>query len=271
MMNERSWRTRWSLAILALAVVALGGCPSPAIYGTARTIPAGQLQHTIAVEAVGVAASGGFFYPTLPTYALRVGLGSRVDLGIRAGNLTSLGADLKLNLLRGFFDLSLDPGVQGSYVAAFGSSSGSSASASLGILYLNFPLLFDFNFSPTVSLLLSPGIGYAAVVAGAYSSFSSSGSSTSVTATGVYGRFGLGMNFRVSQGFALNPEVTVMRGFETVNSGIVILFGVGLQFGAMPDTSDRGPLPFAAPPPPGAPPPGAAAYPPPPPLPPATP
>ena len=59
----------------AVAALALMGCPSPSIYGTARTIPRGQIQQTVAVEGLGATTSGASgFVPTLPTYQFRIGL-----------------------------------------------------------------------------------------------------------------------------------------------------------------------------------------------------
>lgn len=98
---------RWShRAGLLIAALALGGCPDPETLGTPRTIPRGQIAQTVALTAIGSRDNGAFggtsaLSSSLPTYMIRVGLADRVDVGLRLSRLTSLGADAKINFLRG--------------------------------------------------------------------------------------------------------------------------------------------------------------------------
>src|SRR5688572_21795548 len=89
-----------------LAAPALVGCTSPNTYATARTLAPGDVTHTVAVEGIAYHGSPGTgALPLLPTYVLRVGVIERVDVGVRVGNMTELGADVKVNFLRGPLDL----------------------------------------------------------------------------------------------------------------------------------------------------------------------
>ncbi len=224
--------TRWTRPLIGLALVGAftTGCPSPSIYGTARTLPRGTVQHTLAAEIIGVSGGGDtLVIPTAPTYQLRIGVADSVDLGFRLGNLTMPGADVKINFVRGAFDLAIDPGLQGMFIAT--------SDEGVGFLYFNLPLILGFNLSRMFSLIATPGVAYA-VGFGSVSS-SSSGSSTSATAyngSGFIPRLGLGANIRATSNFAIQPEFT---GYYNVdNSALVFTFGVGFVFGAQPDFSD---------------------------------
>lgn len=223
---------RWTrpLAGLALVGALTTGCPSPSIYGTARTIPQGTIQHTMAAEVIGAGVRGNtLVMPTAPTYQLRIGVAENVDLGLRLGNLSMPGMDVKINLLRGAFDLAIDPGVQGMFIAT--------SDEGVGFMYLNLPVVLGFNLSRNFSLLATPGLAYA--VAFGSTSSSSSGSSTSATSyngSGFMPRLGLGANIRISNAFALQPEFTGYYNFDS--EGVVFTFGLGFLFGAQPDFSD---------------------------------
>lgn len=223
-------RTRPTLRALALlggvSAIALTGCPSPSIYGTARTVPRGQMQQSIAVEGIGATSSGASaFLPTLPTYQFRLGLADNVDLGLRVANLSSLGADVKINLLRGTFDLAVDPGIQGIYAGA--------GDSSVGLLWMHVPVILGFNLTQNFSLIATPGISYGAYFAG---DSSVSGDRTTYSTGGFAGRFGVGFNLRVNNTFSVQPEVTAL--FNTTNESVLYTAGVGFQFGAHPDFSD---------------------------------
>lgn len=95
-------RARGAAVGLTAAALALTGCPSMNTYTTARTIPQGTIQHMVALEGLGGSVRGvTAVVPTLPTYQLRYGLTDRIDIAGRISNLTSVGADVKFNLLRG--------------------------------------------------------------------------------------------------------------------------------------------------------------------------
>jgi hypothetical protein len=218
------------LACLALVAAVTTGCPSPSIYGTARTIPRGTVQHTLAAEVIGAGVSGHtLVFPTAPTYQLRIGVADNVDLGLRLGNLTMPGVDAKINLLRGAFDLAIDPGIQGMFIAT--------SDEGVGFMYINLPVVLGFNLSRNFSLIATPGAAYA--VAFGSSSRSSSGSSTSATTyngSGFIPRLGLGANIRISNTFAIQPEFTGYYNID--NSAVIFTAGLGFIFGSQPDFSD---------------------------------
>lgn len=220
---------------VGLTLLALGaaGCPSLNTYTTPRTIPAGTIQHTVALEAIGAGSSrGSVVLPTLPTYQLRYGISDRLDVGARINNLTSIGADLKINMLRGMLDLSVDPSFQLIYLSVEStSSSGSTSSSSLGLAFLHLPLLVGLNLSRSFTLLATPGFTYALGFAGSTSS--TSGDRSQYLASGAMARFGLGFNWRVANAIALQPEVTAL--WNPATEGFIFNFGIGLQFGSMPE------------------------------------
>jgi len=269
--TERPMRTTFSAhsltAIVAILAPLCAGCPNANTYGTPRTVPKGEIQHSVAVEGIGWAipdqTSGNTtvsglsgFLPTLPTYTLRVGVHDRIDIGARVSNLTSLGVDGKFNFIKGVFDLAIDPGVQVFY---FPSSAGSA-----GIFYFHAPILLGVNPTDWFSIVLTPGI---VGVLATTSVNSSSGRDAVTTGSGVLARIGLGLDFRISQGFAIHPEVTMMRSFDS--SGMLFNAGIGFNFGKLPSYADiRGEtlpedMPRGAPgqpmPPPGQPMPPSAA------------
>ncbi len=222
---------RWTRPLTGLALVGAltTGCPSPSIYGTARTIPRGTIQHTLAAEVIGAGVSGStVVFPTAPTYQLRIGVADNVDLGLRLGNLTMPGMDVKINLLRGAFDLAIDPGIQGMFIAT--------SDEGVGFMYLNLPAVLGFNLSRNFSLIATPGFAYAVAFGSTRSSSSSSTSATTYNGSGFIPRLGLGANIRISNAFALQPEFT---GYYNVdNSAVIFTFGLGFIFGAQPDFSD---------------------------------
>jgi hypothetical protein len=221
---------RWTRPLTGLALVGAltTGCPSPSIYGTARTIPRGTIQHTLAAEVIGAGVSGStVVFPTAPTYQLRIGVADNVDLGLRLGNLTMPGMDVKINLLRGAFDLAIDPGIQGMFIAT--------SDEGVGFMYLNLPAVLGFNLSRNFSLIATPGFAYA-VAFGSTRSSTSSTSATTYNGSGFIPRLGIGANIRISNAFALQPEFT---GYYNVdNSAVIFTFGLGFIFGAQPDFSD---------------------------------
>jgi hypothetical protein len=241
------------------------GCPNPNTYTTPRTAGSGNISHSIAAEAWGFSipassttgtttVSGTF--PTLPTYTLRIGLGDSFEIGARVANMTSLGTDLKFNFLRSrTLDLAIDPAFQISQISV---SDSSGTDSSIRIAYLHVPLLIGLNLSRAVSLVFTPGITWG--FASASVSSSSSGTDQASATTGAIARMGVGADFRVAPGFAIHPELTFLRALDT-DATILYIFGVGFNFGALPNFDDVGGGPPAAPPP-YAPPPGGEAPPP---------
>jgi hypothetical protein len=225
-------------AFLALgAALLLQGCPNPNVYQTPRTTPKGSVSHTVAAEGIGFSAteeatgqSVSGFFPTLPSYSLRVGVADEVDIGFRLANMSSLGADAKWNFVRGqTLDVAVDPGVQWFRW----STTVDNETTSADIVYANLPVLVGINIAEPLSLVIVPGITYA------YSSASTSGggSDAATSADGVMARVGFGFNLRVSQRFAIQPEVTLLRQFNDDPAALYIA-GLGFNFGALPGFDD---------------------------------
>jgi hypothetical protein len=165
--------------------------------------------------------------PTLPTYQLRIGAADRVDVGVRVANLSSLGADVKWNFLKSSsFDMAIMPGAQFFYISTTGTGG---TSNSVFLFYGHVPLLLGVNLGETATLVFSPG---AVFVAGS-SATSTDTREAAFSSTGVWGRFGFGVNIRASEKFAVQPEVTGMRAFTDAEA-MMILFGVGFSFGTLP-------------------------------------
>lgn len=225
---------RQCAAFFALAAFASAGlgCPNPNTYGTPRTIPAGKISHTIALEGVNLSGNitntvnastgqtttqrGSLTLPTFPGYTLRVGLGSRVDLAAKITNFSMLGADVKWNFLRTrVFDAAIAPGLQGAY-----SSAGYLA-------YFHGPLVLGLNAGDSVTFVVTPGVSYLA------SSVNGTSTLERLTQSALFARIGGGVNLRVSKGFALQPEVTVLQNFDAFELRF-ITFGLGLDFANLP-------------------------------------
>jgi hypothetical protein len=253
----------------ALATFCLG-CPNPNTYTTPRTVGSGRISHSIAAEAWGFSvpgtnANGGATtltgtLPTFPTYTLRVGIGDYAEIGARLANASSLGADFKLNFVRTpFLDVAIDPA--GQIFQMTETSNG--ASSSVSIMYLHAPLLVGLNLSRNFSLVLAPGVTYGFASANV---ISGSGQDQASGTTGAMGRMGFGFDIRMSPNFAMHPEITFLRTFESSATTLYIL-GIGFNFGAVPNYDDvgGGPPPATAPPAGYYPPPPPGGYPPPPP------
>jgi hypothetical protein len=229
------------------------GCPNPNIYGSPRTLPAGKVSHTIAVEGVGYhftrrdayveqeglprTASAATLVP--PSYSLRVGIADRFDFGFRAANMSSLGVDIKGNFLRSeVLDLALDPFVQWSFLGGVDTT------------HVHLPLLVGFNASPKITVLLTPGMMYG-VSSFKYANDADLSELKQLMGTnGFYARLGLGLDARLSKKFAIHPEITVLKALNpptdsVFESTLMYTFGFGFVLGAQPDYSD---LAGAAPP-----------------------
>lgn len=237
------------------AVFFMSGCPSPNTYTVPRTLDRGQVQWQVAAEFIGVSynqpttnvnANGttstqnhtvSASAPMLPTFGARIGLADGFELGVRAANLDSLAADGKIRLLKGRFDLALDPGIQGYYVSV--------DDVSLGVVYFHLPVLVGFNFNKDITLVLKPGIIYSIATA---SASDGSGVEGAATARGLFGDFGAGFDFRIGKHFAIHPEVTLMPQFGESNNALFWVAGIGFNIGAQPDYSDLDDsVPMAAP------------------------
>jgi hypothetical protein len=248
--DERGWTTRaisaevrplLAFSVVAAAAAMLTGCPNPNTYGTPRTTPPGKISHSVAAEAWGFKATDGAtdaevsaVVPVPPTYTLRVGLADPVDIGVRVANMTSLGADVKWNFIKGdVFDMALDPGFQWYSISV--------GEVSTNVIYLNGPLLLGFNLDDSISLVLTPGVTYGLVSA----DITSDGNEAGATSDGMLGRLGLGFDFRISDGFAIHPEITFLKTLSNPDNDDVLMytFGVGFNFGKLPHFGAEAPAP----------------------------
>ncbi|HLK88728.1 MAG TPA: hypothetical protein VKZ18_02475 [Polyangia bacterium] len=259
-MNPRAGLALRTGFLAALPLLFLTGCPNPNTYTTPRTIGSGNIQHSLAAEAWGfsIPASSAYStgetlsatFPTLPTYTLRIGLGDSWEIAARLANMSSLGGEIKWNFLRsGTLDLAIDPSIQYFHLSV---SDSNNSNTSLSVGYLHLPILVGINFSRAVSLVLTPGVTYG--FASATDSSTTSGTNQAEATTGAIARFGIGFDFRMTSSFALHPEITFLRGLGTEQT-ILYMFGLGFNFGSMPNYDDVGGGPAPAPPP-SAPPPG---------------
>jgi hypothetical protein len=225
------------LGAICAAAALCTGCPNPNTYGTPRTTPVGKIQHNVAAEGFGYSGhdvetntdvSGAL--PTFPTYTLRVGVADTVDIGARIANLSSVGADVKWNFLKGdTLDLAIDPGFQAFY---FSTSSGGE-DASIGVIYLNAPLMVGINLGDSVSIVPTLGVSYGIATA---SVNGSSGRDSATGSSGIMLRPGLGFDFRISERFAIHPEITFLKTLKgsDEDSSLLYVFGLGFNFGNLP-------------------------------------
>lgn len=212
--------------LLVIIIAVLGmfqwGCPSPNTYATPRTVEPGEVAHSTALEVVDFTeeggGGGGIVNPLV--YTMRVGVADRVDLGLRLSAMLSAGADVKWNPIRGPVDVALNPGFQ----LVPGHSNESPTSG-----YVHVPLLVGLNFSRSSSLILAPGI-----TRGVGEPWLSSGwEQPSVIADRTFMRLGAGWNQRVTDGFAIQPEVTILKTFASPEITTYTV-GLGFNFGALP-------------------------------------
>src|SRR5690606_1636437 len=131
----------------------------------------------------------------------------------------------KYNFLRGdVLDLAIDPGMQW-------------LSAGFSVYHIHVPLLVGLNLSDRVTLVLTPGIMYGINTYSTGNSDLDNDLSRLLSADGLYGRAGLGVNLRITPRFAIHPEVTFLRSFKdddrdnTVSGAMSYMFGIGFNFG----------------------------------------
>jgi hypothetical protein len=207
---------------LVTMLAALGGCAVNQ-YATPRTVPKGKVAHTLALEGTSIP---GIEKPFVSVrYQIRAGLAERVDLGVTLGPV--VGVDLKVNFLRSKrVDMAIDPGIQYSAFPDFqyGEPSGlemqhfgrGSAPLSLGI-----------NLTRAMSLSLRGGPSVTMVRREFAALCTERGCEAPKWHFQAEG--GLGVQFRISDYFALQPEISVLAGRE-----LAVQLGMGFSFGAQP-------------------------------------
>ncbi len=203
----------------ALALAVCAGCAAPNLYTTPRATPVGRFTGVLAPQLVRRPERRE--QANMLLLGARLGLAPRFDAGVRT-NLASAAADIKWNAIRTkSFDLALDGGVE----------------LLPETLYVDLPVLLGFNLSEAVSLLPNTGI---TLGEGTQPSMSSKetfddGLHDRPRAGRLLVRAGLGAQFRITHGFAIEPEFTYV-GPVRVNQGTSEFFaaGLGFCFGPLP-------------------------------------
>jgi hypothetical protein len=223
MVTTRAVRT---LTVALQAAVFLG-CADPNTYGTPRTLAPGGTQFQLSLSGMAGSAQGRTdVSPALPSVGLRRGVADRVDFGVRVMDLSALAADLKLNFLRGPFDMAIDPGVQAFW--------GDTLNPPVGTLQFHLPLMLGINFDEATTLVLVPG----AVASVSTAKEANAGpSAIAIYAPGFGARMGIGLNIHTGYRISWQPEVTVVHEFNTLDTWLAV-FGLGLSLGNQPDYSD---------------------------------
>jgi hypothetical protein len=232
------------VVVLGGALVCLSGCPNPNAYTVPRTLDPGDVQILFAAEAYGFTdkvttssttgtstsrVSGAT--PLFPTIGIRYGLIEGLDVGARIENFETLAGDLKIRLMRGRFDVAVDPGLQ-ALVQVATRPDGSTRNS--GLFYLHTPLLLGWNVNDETTIVASPGLAYSIATA----PFTTGNSTEHAGAqTEVLARLGLGIDVRTSDTVSIHPEVTCMRGFTSQESFLCVA-GLGLNVGAQPNYDD---------------------------------
>ena len=225
---------RFPLLILLLSTT---GCLSANVYGTPRTTPKGSAAFTAAAEAYAITGenvktiavdgnrvrrteSVALLLPTLPTFQVRYGIVDNVDLGLRLASLTSFAFDVKANFLRSeIFDAAIAPGLQ--WFTRDESQ----------VFFLHAPFILGFNVAEPLTIVLTPGFTYQLVTG--KTSRSDAELALLTGSSRPLARFGLGFNIRLTKSFAIQPEATLLRSFDTQSANLIAL-GLGFNFGRLP-------------------------------------
>lgn len=199
-------------------------------YTTPRTIPVGEVSHTVSVSMPVHPVS-----VPVPRYEARVGLSERVDAGFRPG-LLGMDADLKYNFLRGpDLDMAIDPSVGYYYLyVPFGGQ--------LNIFQSTLPLMIAFHPEKSASIYAHGGIqaDYLHAIYGGGSANEWWILSASA---------GLGVQIRTSKDFAVSPEIGITIPFSRTiyqhsdrdyQQDFTLIAGIGFNLGAQPSYADVG-------------------------------
>ena len=219
-------RTPSLVAVLAPLTLAglLAGCPMSSTWTSPRTIPEGTMSHTIGVETIALVdrtegdvdgdgeitkwfeKQGVDVAPMVfPAYVLRIGLGSRFDIGLKGSTAGSLQADFKFQLIKTpAFDMALDPSIQLSLINT----------ASL-------PVMFGLNFGEDLSLYLGPRATW--ILRAQSNLWMENGLAVGGT---------VGFRISASESLTLYPEVGWLRGLSKDVNGHLVTVGIGFSFGS---------------------------------------
>ncbi len=202
---------------LALAILLLSSCV-PAAFRPARTIPKGEVEHSIGaslIEFPTVGCGKGCVDDSLRIervpnvgYALRYGLAETLDVGFGYSAPAALSADATIQVVRrGFFDLSLAPMVAYEFVT--------------GVPSFAAPVIVDLNLHEVLSVV---GMAGPLVVHG----YGNDGREAIWM-----GQAAAGLEFRPSPKVSLRPYAGILRSFGEGET--LPIFGLGVGLGAQRD------------------------------------
>jgi hypothetical protein len=209
------------------AVLVLAGCPVSSTWTTARTIPEGTSLHTIGVDAFAIvdrhgvapsdgddvvwySGSGTFLAPLVfPAYLFRLGLGPRMDLGLKGSTAGAFQADFKLQLVKTpAFDLAIDPSVQISFID-----------------YVSFPVLLGLNAGESFTVTFGPRVTWMFIPLG-------DDEGDQIYESGITVGGSVCFRIQAAPRFAIYPELTWLRGIGEDANGHLVTLGLGFSFGA---------------------------------------
>lgn len=209
-----------------MAAFATLGCAST--YSTPRTVPSGHVRHFVIADP-------------LPQYLARIGVLPRADVGLRVGGIgQAAGVDVKMNPVRGAFDVALDP--EGELVADVPCSQADAPTPEQSLacpprIWLQryqLPLLLGVRLGAPTTLVLVGG----AALQETYDC-SNAGCGYDFTP---FARGGLGLNARLSRSVAIQPEANLFyapRPAFQAKPYVLPTFGASVAFGASSEFDDR--------------------------------
>lgn len=204
----------WSWLALPLA-----GCQTANSYAIPDTLGRHRGGVAVALEGSHVRSTakqeGALFpervssstgYSVFPTVIGRYGLTDSVEAGIALRSLISVGAEVKVQVLRGPVGVALMPGAQ----------------ATVGQQVVDLPVLLGVKLGEPAQIVLSPGVAYARS-----SAPKNEFRHLVLQHSTPLGRLGAGVRLRVSRSLAIHPEVTAMQALDGSKDRWVTL-GIGL-------------------------------------------
>lgn len=202
------------------------GCPSFSSMQTARTVETGKTEHAIGVQAVRFAGdvettdsegnttteNGSVTLPQFE-YGLRYGLSDKSDVGFKF-YFMGLQGDYKYRFLTGgTLEGAVAPGL-----SAFTFSTGD---ASLTVLYIHLPLLFDYVASESTRFMFGPKVIHQMV-------FGSNDGETETVDQTFYGG-AVALDLLLGETFRLRPELNMFKSSE-VDEVTFFQAGIGFAF-----------------------------------------
>ncbi|WP_373048335.1 hypothetical protein [Vulgatibacter sp.] len=211
-----------------LLVATTTACGTASRYGTPRTLAPGETTTVATLDVTpGVEFNGTDGIAPLPRLGARHGLTDTLEIG---GSITGLpplvgeaGLDLKWNFHRSpGLDLALAPAVGALLVANFDDEDDwdeddDATEVDAALFHATLPLLAGINVARWATVVPHAGLGLF----------------TSREATGPYASVGVGLQFRPSATFAIQPGVEILRRLDGDEATLASV-SLGLFFGPQP-------------------------------------